>query len=788
MGYYKRAAAGDRQARQLTMGTEFFQRQLRVLHLEDNEVDHILVAELLRESGLHCAFSVARDRLEFSRALDEGRFDLIISDYSLPSFDGHQALSVAQHSQPETPFIFFSGTIGEEIAVESLKQGATDYILKQRPTRLVAAVRRALAASAEHAQLKRAETALQQSEERFRIVCRATNDVIWEWDVQTHRIVFSENFQSVFGHKIDETGIAPGDFFEFIHPEDRGQITAGIAALLASGGRVWWSEYRLRRSNGAYAFVFDRASIIYDAAFRPLRLVGVTIDMSERKQSEQKIREQAELLDKAHDAIVVLAMDETVTFWNKGAEKLCGWTGEESLGRKFTDLVFDGKKPPRFQEILQISEAESEWSGEIELFSKTGKKLVFQSRCTLIRNDQAVPISRLFISADITERKELEDQFIRAQRLEGLGVLVGGVAHDLNNCLAPIPVGVMLLRDEPLSPEAVGVLDTMENSIHRGIEMVKQVLAFARGGNSAKLRLQPASLIREMAKIVTDTFPKNIQCRVQIPSVPGFILGLPSQLHQVLLNLCVNARDAMPQGGSLILSAENATVDAAMAAKQPDIRPGAFVCITVADSGHGIAAENLSRIFQPFFTTKAPDKGTGIGLSSSQTIVHNHGGFMTVSSEVNGGAQFKVYLPQESTITTADKKVKKSLPVGNGQRILVVDDEESILAIERTTLENFGYNVLTARNGAEAFARFESMANSIDLVITDLAMPLMDGDELIAGLRRKNPEVKAVIISASEEKWDKLNQTVRANAFVSKPFTSEKLLTTIHSLLIPDKH
>jgi PAS domain S-box-containing protein len=770
------------------MGTEFFKRQLRVLHLEDNEVDHILVVELLRSNGLYCEFSVARDRMEFSQALNDGRYDLIISDYSLPSFDGQQALTVAQRTQPETPFIFFSGTIGEEIAVESLKQGATDYILKQRPTRLVSAVRRALEASAEHARLKRAETALQQSEERFRIVCRATNDVIWEWDVQANRIVFSENFQSVFGHKIGEAGLAPDAFFEFIHPEDRRQITAGISALLASGGRVWWSEYRLRRADGAYAFVFDRASIMYDAAFRPLRMVGVTIDMSERKQSEQKIREQAELLDKAHDAIVVLSMDELVSFWNKGAEKLCGWTSEESLGKRFTDLVFDGNTSPRFQEILRVSEEENEWSGEIELFNKTRKKLIFQSRCTLIRNEQGEPISRLFISADITERKELEDQFIRAQRLEGMGVLVGGVAHDLNNCLAPIPVGVMLLRDEPLSPEGLSVLDTMENSIHRGIEMVRQVLTFARGGNSAKVRIQPASLLREMAKIVTDTFPKNIQCRVHIPAVPGFILGMPSQLHQVLLNLCVNARDAMPEGGSLTLSAEDVSIDAATAGKYNDIRPGAFVCITVADTGHGIAPENLPKIFQPFFTTKAPDKGTGIGLSSSQTIVHNHAGFMAVESELNRGARFKVYLPLETTATTADPKGKKPLPVGNGQRILVVDDEESILAIERTTLENFGYIVLTAKNGAEAFSRYETVAGSIDLIITDLAMPLMDGNELIASLRRKNPAVKAVIISATPEKGNKLRETVRADAFVSKPFTTEKLLTTIHSLLMPDKH
>jgi PAS domain S-box-containing protein len=763
------------------MGTEFFKRKLRLLHLEDNEVDQILVVELLRDSGLYCEFAVARDRAEFTTALHQAPFDIIISDYSLPSFDGHQALVLAHNLQPDTPFIFFSGTIGEEIAVESLQQGATDYVLKQRPTRLVAAVRRALAASAEHAQLKRAETALQQSEERFRIVCRATNDVIWEWDVPNQRIVFSDNFQSVFGHPIAETGLPPGAYFDFIHPDDRPQIVKGISTLLASNGRVWWSEYRLRRANGTYAHVFDRASIIYDDAFRPLRLVGVTIDMSERKQAEEKIRQQAELLDKAHDAIVVLSMDETVTFWNKGAEKLCGWSPEESLGKKFAELMLPGVNPTRFQEILQISQAKNEWSGEIELFNKSGKKLVFESRCTLIRDDKGVPISRLFISADITARKELEDQFIRAQRLEGLGLLVGGLAHDLNNCLAPVPVGIMLLRDEGLSPEALSVLETMDGSIHRSMDMVRQVLAFARGGHSAKQPIPTARLLKEMTKIVLDTFPKNIQCRLE--ARPGLhpVIGHPSQLHQVLLNLCVNARDAMPQGGFLTLYAENTTVAAVDVPPYHDVRPGDFVCLTVADTGQGISPENLTKIFQPFFSTKAPDQGTGIGLSSSQAIVHNHGGFITVESQVGQGAKFKVYLPVASGIAPA----KAPLPVGQGQRILIVDDEESILAIERTTLENFGYNVLTAKNGAEAFARFENIAATIDLVLTDLTMPLMDGQELIASLRRKNPRLKSILVSAATENTPEPNGTAAADAFVCKPFTTEKLLTTIHSLLKP---
>lgn len=766
------------------MNTDFIKKLMLILHLEDNENDHLLTAELLREYGLKCEFSIARNHAEFARELSRKKFDLIISDFSLPSYDGLSALSLAQELHPETPFIFFSGTIGEEVAVESLKNGATDYVLKQRPKRLVAAVRRALINAAERARLKKAEISLQQSEERFRIVARATNDVIWEWDIQTGRFYVSENFRSAFGHDYGQKGLSADDFFSLLHADDKTRVVTGISTLLASGGSVWWSEHRLCRADGSYAHVLDRASIVYDSNRKPARMVGVTMDISERKLAEQKILEQAQLLEKAHDAIIVLGEDRLVSYWNSGAEKIYGWTAREAIGKSMTDLAFKGTTMPQLDQAIEAVETSGEWLGEMQEFTKDGRNVIIRSRCNTVRDENGNPKAWLIIGTDITERKQMEEQFIRAQRLESLGLLVSGIAHDLNNCLAPVTIGITMLRDEVLSDEARGLLDMMETTTRRSVEMIRQVLTFARGGGTVRTTLQIGPLARELIKILTDTFPKNITCRLEVEPDAWPISAISTQLHQVLMNLCINARDAMPEGGKITLSVTNVQLDSQALEHQPTVTPGKFLCLNVTDTGAGIPPENLHKIFQPFFTTKAPGKGTGLGLASSQAIIRNHGGFMDVESAPGRGTTFKVFLPAgTSVVKPAAADSNAALPAGKGERILIVDDEATVLAIERTTLENFGYRVSTAANGVEAVSRIKSEPDVFDLVITDLAMPLMNGWELIAELRKIKPGIKILTATGSLDKWPDLKESFNMTAVISKPFTAEKLLQAVHHLL-----
>ncbi len=765
------------------MDTELLKRQLRVLHLEDNPADHELVAGILGAGGLKCDFTVAKTEREFQDALHGSQFDLIISDQTLPSYDGLRALAAAQQSHAQVPFVFFSGTIGEDAAVDSLKNGAVDYVLKQRPNRLVAAVRRALRNATERARLENAERSLRQSEERLRIIAKATNDVVWEWDLKTSQVWFGENFQAAYGHSKVHSGISSQEWFDFIHPDDKDRVVASLSASLASAGRVWWSEHRLRRQDGSYAHIFDRASIIYDKARKPVRVVGIKIDISERKLAGEKIREQAELIDKTQDAIVVCDMDRTITFWNKGAERIYGWSAGEAMGRNFRRLIFHSPPPPIVSEAAKSLEERGEWMGELHQFNKDGAPVIVQARCTVIHDEQGKPKSLLIINTDITGHKQLEEQFLRSQRLESLGGLVSGIAHDLNNTLVPIIVGVEILSHEALSEDARSMVHTME-AARRSAEMIRQMLTFARGGRADRSPIRTDLLVWEMGKIINDTFPKSIHCTVRTDKNIKIIPGVSTQIHQVLMNLCVNARDAMPDGGELTLSVQNEELTAEDAARHPEARPGNYVCIRVADTGTGIPPELMAKLFQPFFTTKAPGKGTGLGLSTCRSIIKNHNGFISVQSQPGTGTEFRVCLPCDGGGLSAPGAVKPSpIPTGDGERILVVDDEESILAITRAALENYGYTVSTAASGLEAIARFREEPGAISLVMTDHAMPFMDGHAIIALLRKIRPDIRIILTSGSEKDVEDHREKSGTDGFIPKPFTTEQLLKTIHDVL-----
>lgn len=768
------------------MDTDLIKKTIRLLHLEDNKNDQLLVREMLEAEGLPCELETVQTRAEFEAALTQGNYDLIISDFSLPSFDGLKALTFAHKQAPQTPFIFFSGTIGEEAAVDSLKYGAIDYVLKERPHRLIAAVRNAIRSAAERSRRRSAESKLEKIEERFRIVARATNDVVWEWDISAGTVWFSDNFEMAFGHRTGGAGMTPSQWFDLVHPDDKGGVVAGISTMLANGGRVWWSEHRLRRTDGSYAHVFDRATIIYDVARKPQRMIGVKIDMSERKLADEKIREQAGLLDKAQDAIIVLDLNGRVVYWNKGAERIYGWSADEIRGQDLRQFFFRGAPPSELDELVKKTKTHGDAVGELREFTKDGRQIIIQTRPTLVRDEKGQTKSVLLINTDITERKQIEEQFLRAQRLESLGVLVSGIAHDLNNALVPMIVGTDILHEEKLSDDATTILQTMRISARRSADMVKQMLVFARGDEASKTFVHVNLLVKEMGKIIGDTFPKSIECRVQVAKDSWPVYGLPTQLHQVLLNLCVNARDAMmPAGGKLTLSTKNVVLSPDQAAAGiKAARPGKYLCITVTDTGTGIAPENLEKIFQPFFTTKTPDKGTGLGLSTCMSILKSHDGFVRVNSRLKAGTGFEVYLPATGIAAPQTAAIlPRELPTGNGECILVVDDEQGILAITRAALENYGYTVMAAASGPEAIGCLLKKPDAINLVITDLSMPFMNGGETVEALRKIRSDIKIIVACGVDEEDSPQLQQIKSQAIIFKPFTNEHLIETIHAVL-----
>jgi PAS domain S-box-containing protein len=504
----------------------------------------------------------------------------------------------------------------------------------------------------------------------------------------------------------------------------------------------------------------------------------------QRQRIEARTREQAEMLDKAQDAILVRDLQHRITFWNRSAERVYGWTSAEAIGQSVFDLIY--RDEDDFQQAMAHLLRHGEWNGEFTHVRKDGQKLAVESRWTLVRDDTGQPKAVLAINTDITERKKVEQQFLRAQRMESLGTLASGIAHDLNNLLAPITMGVDLLSRLDSNPKSVAILESMQRSAKRGAELVKQVLSFARGvdGTRTPQRLEP--ILQEVESMARNTFPRNITIELNVIAGLWPVVADATQLNQVLLNLCVNARDAMPNGGRLELSAYNVEIDPETAVLNRTLTPGRYVVLQVTDNGAGIPQTIIDRIFEPFFTTKEVGKGTGLGLSTVLSIVRSHGGSVNVYSEPNQGSVFKVYLPAQPEVTTASvsPSAADKFPRGRGELILVVDDETSIQDIVRQALETFGYQVVTASDGAEAVALFAQRHNEITLVLTDMMMPVMDGLALIAALRRIKPDVLIVAgsgLNANANLSRALNLGV--NHFLAKPYAVDVMLQTFRKAL-----
>jgi len=417
--------------------------------------------------------------------------------------------------------------------------------------------------------------------------------------------------------------------------------------------------------------------------------------------------------------------------------------------------------------------------------TKDARELTGESRWTLFRTNSGQPKGILSVTTDVTDKIVIEKELYRAQRLESIGNLAGGIAHDLNNVLTPVLVGVEALGLIHADSETQRTLAMVRSSAKRGALIIRQVLSFARGAGGERVEIQIRHVLGEIREIMNSTFPKSIELVFDVPKNLWVISGDLTQLHQVFMNLCVNARDAMPEGGTLTIVAENVRMDETYARMHVDAHPGSYVSVSIKDTGIGMAPEVMDRIFDPFFTTKRVGEGSGLGLSTARSIVKGHDGFLTTYSEPGKGSRFSVYLPSAGQAVEEDlDEVSEGLPMGNGETLLVVEDEPALRDIATQTLESYGYHVLTATDGVDGISVYIQHQSEIDLVITDMAMPFMDGGSMMRALTKIRPDLKMVASSGLISRTSRSEAvTVGAKAFLDKPYTAKELLVTIRKVL-----
>jgi len=636
---------------------------LHILHLEDDPSDAVLIQSTLEAEGIKCAVTRVQSRDAFVTALEHGGFDLILSDYSLPAFDGVTAAKIVHTKWPAMPLILVSGTLGEERAIDALQNGATDYVLKQRLARLAPAVRRAMQEIEQRADNRRAQQALVESEQRLRII-------------------------------FDESPL-------------------GIALVRADG--------------------------------------------------------HADLT-------------------NAALQKMLGYTGEELRRMHFTQFTHPDDRV-KSQELHQefVQGVRHSYQVEKRYIRKNGQVVWVHASVSTANSIVGDPGFAIAMVEDITERRNLEAQFIEAQKMEVIGHLAGGVAHDFNNILAVI-MGYSDLTMQKLGPDDVnrGSLETIRSAAERAAGLTRQLLIFSRKQTVQLAVLDLNEVLKDMNKILLRLVDENIE----ITMVPGEQIGRikadSGYVGQVLMNLVVNARDAMPNGGQITIATSNATLDEDHARTHTGARPGDYVMLSVGDTGTGMSEEVKARIFEAFFTTKPKGKGTGLGLATCHTIVQQSGGHIGVSSKLGEGTTFKIYFPRVEQALDVSARAIQTGPLPRGtETLLIVEDDPSVRHLAVTVLAAQGYNVLPASNGQDALNAARAHTGApIRLVVSDVIMPQMGGKVMADWLKTANPDLKILFTSGYTDDAITCQGVLETGVeFLPKPYAPATLVLKVREML-----
>ncbi|HEV7364386.1 MAG TPA: PAS domain S-box protein [Gemmatimonadales bacterium] len=767
------------------------QDALRILILEDVPMDAELVEYELGRARIPFLARRVDSRDAFLRELEEFHPDLILSDYTLPRFDGMTALSLARERVPSIPFLIVTGSVNEETAVGCMKAGATDYLLKSNLARIGPAIEAALERERAHAEKVQAESALAASESRFRSLVQNSSDLVTIVAPDGTILYASDSAERIVGYSPRE--LVGTSLLEYLDQDDVGQVRGLLQNGNGKPSVAGPVEFSLRRADGSPVWLEAvGTNLLNDATIRGIVLNAR--DVSERKRADRELRESEEryrdLFDNASDLVCMAAPDGSLLYVNQAWQDGTGYSEDEIGDMKLLDIVHPESLEHYIKVVDRVLLGERLDHVELIFVPKAGTPITVEGNLSCTFKDGQPSVVR-GIYRDITERKRVEEHLRRAERMQAAGKLAGGVAHEVNNMMTGvIGFSEFLLRSfDSDDPRRADVEEVIKAGT-RAADVTRQLLAFTRQQFLRPQVVQINTAITEMEKMLRRSVGEDKLLELRLAPDAGPLRADRGQLEQVLINLVLNARDAMTGHGRVTIETANAIWDASYAQRHGgvDIPLGRYVMLAVSDTGCGMDRDVLARIFEPFFTTKPVGQGTGLGLSTVYGIVKQSGGFVWVYSEQGEGSVFKVYLPEARAPQESEPPVELiAAPAGGSETILVIEDEDVVRNLACRGLRDHGYAVVEARNGSEGLRYVQQHPGMVDLAISDVVMPEMGGRDLAQSLALSDPGLPILFMSGyTGEDVVQRGLLDPGAPFQQKPFTPLTLAIKVRTML--DQH
>lgn len=747
----------------------------------------------------NCGFKISYQRIKNNKsllsALKEQEWDIVVADYDFPEFSGMDALKAVRKQKPDLPFIMISEKVDEEAVINALKAGAQDFVIKDRLFRLCHAVIRALEYRKFALERKKADKQLQKLAARFNLLADNITDVIWTIDTERKFTFVSPSVTRVLGFRIED--ILSMRLDDLISPGDLSEVKKNLEK---SFNRIKKSkkqpgelkdifEMEVCGKKGKSIWLETKVSIIYDKEKKPLGFLGISRDISERRQKEKEIAQLALAIGQIDEGLVLTDSEGTIQYVNDSFEKMINLSRDKLIGQPLKKLRSGSVAYETDLNFLSSLPQKNPWKGKLIRGRENGSAYQADVSFYPMKDANGNLTNYIYIERDITHEMKLQDKFIEMQKMEALGTLSGGIAHDFNNILMPIIVNSeMLLWDLKSDDPEHAYLTQILDAARRGKELVKQIVSYSRESAVDKKTIDLIALTQESLNFLKASLPSFVKLGSEIEVNEGTIDGNPSQIQQVLMNLCTNAADALgTNGGSIKISLSKIEFKTKEVLPEKRMKTGPYLILSVADSGPGIAPDILDKIFDPFFSTKEPGKGSGMGLSVARKIVFDHNGTITIENQPKKGAAFHVYLPCSAGSFSEDEK-KSDFLQGGSERILLVDDESVLVQSIKNMLEKMGYNVLGVTSSQEALDIFKSRPDDFDLIISDQTMPDLTGAQLAQEINRIRPSVPLVLMTGfSETCSPEESKKFGVDAYLIKPVSTKKLTTIIRRVLDKEK-